>query len=87
MLVVFEFQLRNDFLVVRDKDHLLKLALDTVLILLILLLRSINGYELLLSRGIQLIVLLVYVMYLFKIVHHRYCNKDFPVVLDMWIYI
>ena len=83
MLVVFEFQLRNDFLVVRDKDHLLKLALDTFLILLILLLRSINGYELLLSRGIQLIVLLVYVMYLFKNVHHRYCNKDFPVVLDM----
>tara|TARA_B100000795_G_C22788646_1_gene435833 strand:- start:1325 stop:1576 length:252 start_codon:yes stop_codon:yes gene_type:complete len=83
MLVVFEFQLRNDFLVVRDKDHLLKLALDTVLILLILLLRSINGYEVLLSRGIQLIVLLVYVMYLFKNVHHRYCNKDFPVVLDM----
>tara|TARA_B100000809_G_C15099182_1_gene516222 strand:+ start:391 stop:642 length:252 start_codon:yes stop_codon:yes gene_type:complete len=83
MLVVFEFQLRNDFLVVRDKDHLLKLALDTFLILLILLLRSINGYEVLLSRGIQLIVLLVYVMYLFKNVHHRYCNKDFPVVLDM----
>ena len=83
MLVVFEFQLRNDFLVVRDKDHLLKLALDTVLILLILLLGSINGYEVLLSRGIQLIVLLVYVMYLFKNVHHRYCNKDFPVVLDM----